>query len=561
MSVVRVAYVAGFTLAAIACFFSLRRVSRVTDPDTRRGLGALLGLSGLWGVTHVGRLLPVSPGVQITFYVAGLVVGLATIGAWLYFCSAYTGHDHHRRPWIRRTALGLYLGIISIKITNPLHEFYFTTTTTTRPFAHVVIELGTIHWIVTGLSYALAAIGFYLLYEMLSSSKSDARVLGVLVATTALPIVFYLLTLLDTGGLITIHYEPLGVAVFAVGVLYFVNEQFTAIPRFWRTQIIDGIDEAIVVTDDSGHVRDYNRRALAIFPTLQSCEGTPLSAAVPSLACAAEEGGEIITVGESGADTERYLYVTKTPLTQVDMVVGQAVVCADVTDLERQRQQLKRQNEQLDRQNEQLDAFADAITHELRNTLTIAMGYFEMIAEERPEQGIGNDEAVETIKETHERMEHIVTDLARLARRGQTIDETEECTLDSVAADAFTDVGPDELSLRNCEGVSLRADRSLLLELLSTVVRFADLNGASELAVESGESVLTVTTDGEPIPADDIEDVFAYGEAKPSAQTGMLFPTKRAIASSHGWTVDIDPTYSEGVRIEIGGVELLPATE
>ncbi|PSQ30006.1 hypothetical protein BRD16_08820 [Halobacteriales archaeon SW_6_65_46] len=34
-----------------------------------------------------------------------------------------------------------------------------------------------------------------------------------------------------------------------------------------------------------------------------------------------------------------------------------------------------------------------------------------------------------------------------------------------------------------------------------------------------------LTTDGAPIP---------YGEAKPSPETGMLFPTMRSIASSHG---------------------------
>jgi len=562
MDIVRAAYITGFALAATACFLCLRRVSRVTDPDTERGLGAIVGLSGVWGATHVGRLLPVSPRIQVAFYTAGLVVGLATIGAWLYFCSAYTGHDYHRRPWIRRIATALYLAITTLKLTNPIHGRYFDTATTTRPFARVVIELGTIHWIVTGLSYALAAIGFYLLYEMLSRSKSDVRVLGALVATTALPIGCYLIAFTDATGLLTLHYEPLGVAVFAVGVLYFVNEQFTALPRFWRAQIIDDINDAIVITDDAGDVRDYNRRAVEVFPALRGREGTPLTETVPSLACTAAQGGEIITVGEATGETERYLYVTKTPLTQADVVVGQAIVCADVTDLERQRRQLQRKNEQLDQQNEQLDAFADAITHELRNTLTIAMGYFEMIATERSERRTeSSDDPVETVERMHERMEHIVTDLARLARRGQTIDEVETCALAAIADDALDDVDPDGLALRTDDDLSLRANGSLLSELLSTVIRFADLHGASVLAIERDEAAITLTTDGAPIPATDVDDVFTYGEAKPSPETGMLFPTMRSIASSHGWTVDIDPTYRDGVRIEVGGVELLAATE
>jgi len=562
MDVVRAAYITGFALAATACLLCLRRISQVTEPDAKRGLGAILALSGVWGATHVGRLLPLSARVQVAFYTAGLVVGLATIGAWLYFCSAYTGHDYHRRPWIRRIAAVLYLGITTLKLTNSFHGFYFDTTTTTQPFAHVMIELSTIHWIVTGFSYALAAVGFYILYEMLSRSKSDVRVLGALIGATAMPIVFYLLSLTHNTGLLTLHYEPLGVAVFAVGVLYFVNEQFTALPRFWRAQIIDDINDAIVITDDTGRIRDYNRRAVEIFPALRDREGTPLTETVSSLACTAAQDGEVITVGRAGENDERYLYVTRTPLTQTDVVVGQAIVCADVTNLERQRRQLKRKNKQLDQQNEQLDAFADAITHELRNTLTIAMGYFEIIATERSERPTASsDEAVETVERMHERMEHIVTDLARLARRGQTIDEIEPCELGVIADDAFDSVDPDGLTLRNNADISLRADCSLLSELLSTVIRFADLYGASVLTVERNGTELILTTDSESIPAEEIDDVFTYGEAKPSTETGMLFPTMRSLASSHGWTVDIDPTYRAGVRIEVGDIEPLPAGE
>ena len=56
-----------------------------------------------------------------------------------------------------------------------------------------------------------------------------------------------------------------------------------------------------------------------------------------------------------------------------------------------------------------------------------------------------------------------------------------------------------------------------------------------------------------------VSNFIAYGEAMPSAETGMLFPTMEAIAGSHGWTVHIDPTYQGGVRIEIGGVETCDA--
>lgn len=561
MEAVRLAYVGGFGLAAMACFLSMRRVSRVTDPDTQRGLGVLLALGGVWAVSHIGRLLPVSPTAQVAFYLVGLVVGLATIGAWLYFASAYTGHDYHRRPLIRRTALGLYLGISLIKITNPLHGLYFDTTTTTHPFAHVVIELGTIHWVVTGLSYALASIGFYLVYEMLDDSKSDTRVLGALVATTSIPIIFYVISLMDTTGLITLHYEPLGVAVFAVGVLYVVDDQFIAVPHFWRTQIIDNIDEAVVVTDDLGHIRDFNQPANKMFPELYECEGTLLSKTLPELERVSECKNDIMAIGQND-DTARYFQVTSTSLTQVDVEVGQAIVCTDVTNVERQRRQLKRKNKQLERQNEQLDDFANAMTHELRNTLAIAEGYLEMIATERTRASTTpSDDAVCAVERAHDRMERIVTDLSRLARRGQKIDQIEKCSLSAITEATRNHVDSSGLSVRVNEDAVLRVNRALLTELYLTAARFANLNNATDLRVGIDQGVITIMTDGDPIPIETVDNVFAYGEATPSAETGMLFPTMEAIASSHGWTVDIDPTYEDGVRIEIGGVEMCAAAE
>lgn len=48
VDLVQLAYVSAFAAAALACVASLGRVERVEDPDTRRGLAALLLTSGGW---------------------------------------------------------------------------------------------------------------------------------------------------------------------------------------------------------------------------------------------------------------------------------------------------------------------------------------------------------------------------------------------------------------------------------------------------------------------------------------------------------------------------------
>ncbi|MFB6218158.1 MAG: histidine kinase, partial [Halobacteriaceae archaeon] len=110
MHPIRLGYVVVFSLTAVACFAAISRSrGRIEDPETRWGLNSLLATSGLWAAFHVGRILAPSPDLKLTFYVLGLTAGLATVGAWLYFCSAYAGESYHRQPLFRRLALGLYL--------------------------------------------------------------------------------------------------------------------------------------------------------------------------------------------------------------------------------------------------------------------------------------------------------------------------------------------------------------------------------------------------------------------------------------------------------------------
>jgi len=89
----------------------------------------------------------------------------------------------------------VYAAIVLVKITNPVHNLYFTSTFVPDPFPHLAItsrqrSLGS-----NGLSYALTAVGFYLLYELFAESQFDTRAVGALVAVTALPVIFRLVQL------------------------------------------------------------------------------------------------------------------------------------------------------------------------------------------------------------------------------------------------------------------------------------------------------------------------------------------------------------------------------
>jgi signal transduction histidine kinase len=544
----RLALVGGFALAATACVLSVGRVSTIPNADTQRGFAGLLLLSGTWAGAQVGRLLSPLLDLKIAFYMIGLVTGLASVGAWLYFCSAYTGHDYHRRPVLRQAALATYVGIVGVKLTTPVHGLYFTTSFATRPFPHLVIELEIAHWIVTGLAYALSAIGFYLLYEMFSEVHSDTRTLGALVAVTAVPAVGDVIALVDPGGLPTLNYEPLGVALFAVGVLYVVDEQFVAVPHLWRNQVIETLDDAVVMLGADGTLRDANAAAVETFPTLADATGTPFDETLPELAAALDRGENVVARSRHGRT--RYFLLDSTSLTSGSVDLGRVVVCTDITDVERQRRELRRQNDQL-------DEFAAAITHELRNTLNVVDGYLDLLTASvgGGEPSLDVETTVHRTRQSISRMDRIVGDLSTLARYGQTLDRVDACDLGNAATVAWEEAAPDGPTLDVRSTGYVAADEPRLIEFLRSAFEYAAFSGATHVTVALGADGFTITVDGASIPADRLDETFAYGEAVPSAETGMLFPTMRTLGRVHGWSVDADPTVDGGVRIEVDDVE------
>jgi signal transduction histidine kinase len=515
----------------------------LSDPDTRRGLVALLATNGLWAACIVGRLTAPGDDLKLGFYLVGLVTGLTTVGAWLYFCSAYAGESYHREPRYRWLAFGLYLAIVGVKVTNPLHGLYFDTTVTQVPFEHLVIELGFFHWTVTGLAYVLSAVGFYMLFTQFTHSRYATTRLGLVVALAGLPVGFNLLSY-TTDLLLEINYESVGVALFALGVLYVADGSFLAVRRFGREQLFDELDAAIVIVDTDGVVRDVNDAACRLFPALADGHGDPLGAVVPELGSHLPVDDARLLDTETAGETSHYV-LSKSDLTAGQTTIGQALILTDVTDVERQRRQIQRQQAQF-------DDFAEAITHELRNTLNIVRGSLEaaeMRVDEDADQEVGAN--IDTALETTDRMTSVVGDLSTLARFARAVEETEQIQVGAVAQETWNARGSEAGRLTVESDATVAADRTRLELLFERLFQFAVANGATEVVVDATDVAIVVTDDGTPLADDQVTKAFAYGEAVPSASSGMALPVVRTIAESHGWHVTVDTSYTDGVRLRI----------
>ncbi|QGA81642.1 histidine kinase N-terminal 7TM domain-containing protein [Halomicrobium sp. LC1Hm] len=526
-----------FLVAALACLGSIARARTVDDRDTRHGLIGLLLTSGLWALTYLGIIYSPTTTLKEAWYTVGLVVGFGTVFAWLYFCSAYTDRTYHETRSTQLAGLGLYAFVVGIKLTNPIHGEYFTARIVQEPFTHLAIQHGTVHWLATGLAYVLAAVGLFMLFEAFANAGYDTRSLGGLTALTALPIALDLVAF-ESTALIDIIYAPLGVAAFAVGVLFVARDRFLAV------QLTGNIPEPVVFLDEDDRIREYNDAAARLFPTLSGTRGQSVTAALPM---DQDLSGQEIVVVE-GEET-RYFLVNASPLTSVQSNICRMLVFVDVTRLERQRQELERHNEQL-------EDFSAGIRHELLNSLQVVGGQVSAAGTALEAGNVGQArETLSTASRRAREMETVVDGLSTLARHGQTVDELEPIRLDDVVADARDAARPDGVAVDVPPATTIEADRTRLHELFVNIFQFLSHNGGTDARVAIRPDGFAVETDW--VPPEELADdeLFEYSGGLTDTKTGLTLPKVRTLVRVQGWEVALERT-DEGSRIVVSGARV-----
>jgi signal transduction histidine kinase len=345
-----VGYLVAFGGAALACLALVPRSQRVDRRDVRIGLLALMITSGGWAALHVGMLIAPTLSWKTGFYEAGLTVGFGTVWAWLYFCSAYSGRSLHHSRSAQWGSLLLFGTVTVTKLTNAWHGLYFSGTLTASPFPHLEITHYPLYWGTAGLSYALAAVGFFMLFDSLRRVQLGAGLLMGLFGLTALPLAANVAGYISPV-LLDLNHEPVGVAVFAAGVLYVSTRRFEGAGRAGRH------DKPALVLSDEGRLRNCNEAAVTLFPHLDSANvfGRPLSTLLPSVTTAlsadAENGRaspptDVISIEDAGpteTSAPRYYQVTLSPFgARGD---GQLVILTDVTEQTLRRRSTARERE------------------------------------------------------------------------------------------------------------------------------------------------------------------------------------------------------------------------
>jgi len=209
---------------------------------------------------------------------------------------------------------------------------------------------------------------------------------------------------------------------------------------------------------------------------------------------------------------------------------------------------------ELQRQNERLDEFASVVAHDLRNPLSVAIGFLEVVEE------TGDLQYVDRIESAHDRMERLIGDLLTLARGETTISETEEINLETVTTEAWGYVDTAEATLTVDDTVSTVAgDGSRLAQLFENLFRNAIEHGGSGVEVRVGlldaGDGFYVEDDGRGIQPEKRDEVFDHGVTSREGGTGFGLSIVADIAKAHGWTVRVTDSSEGGARFEFTAAE------
>jgi two-component system, OmpR family, sensor kinase len=217
----------------------------------------------------------------------------------------------------------------------------------------------------------------------------------------------------------------------------------------------------------------------------------------------------------------------------------------------------------------QREFVADA-SHELRTPLTSVLANLELLQASLDGRNGDEDRAmVGSALRSSRRMSRLVADLLLLARADAgRIGKHRPCDLAEIAGNAAVEMAPvlgeRELEIDNEHSLPVRGNpdelHRLVLNLLDNAARHTPPGAKIELHVGEvgGEALIEVVDDGPGIPAPiraQLFDRFVRGEGPADTAvgpgSGLGLAIVRAVASSHGGTVEVAESASGGALFRV----------
>lgn len=215
----------------------------------------------------------------------------------------------------------------------------------------------------------------------------------------------------------------------------------------------------------------------------------------------------------------------------------------------------------------QLDQFASTVSHDLRNPLNVAQLRLDI------ERRIRDSKHLTVAARSLDRMEELISDVLSLARQAQTVTETEQLSLRTIATRSWDVVRTDDASLAVAGDYEFQGDRRRAQQLFENLFRNAVEHGSTGNRSETDDSVehaggdVSVTVgplpsgdgfyiedDGPGIPAEKRDRIFDAGYTTGEDGIGLGLAIVSGVVVAHDWEITVTESESGGARFEVTSV-------
>lgn len=210
----------------------------------------------------------------------------------------------------------------------------------------------------------------------------------------------------------------------------------------------------------------------------------------------------------------------------------------------------KQRAEELRRRNQILESFANTVSHDFRNPLSVAQGRLELAKE------TGDFTHLEEVAMAHNRMRYLIDDLLELARQDDL--ELVTVSLRECATQAWETVSAEQTTLVVKEDLQFEAYKSQLRRLFENLYWNAvDHGEATEIRVGmiAGDGFY-VEDNGSGIPSEAREEIFSRGYTTSEEGTGYGLHIVESLVEMHDWTISVREGMDSGARFEIREIPL-----
>jgi signal transduction histidine kinase len=501
--------VLGSLSAALGSVYLLSRLYPLRDRPGARWFLLVIAIQTVMCAAYAaGPALPTGMG-GLRWLLEVLTVGmLFWLGVpFLGFALAYTGCGDALDSWWFRLLVGLEVLTALVLVTNPYHGLFWSDFQVRAVFGATgaVYDFGPWAFVGAALNTATVGAGTMLLSETVLSYGPLYRREAFAVGASALPPAFGVVVwLLRIGPDAALNLTPvLFLPHVALDTYAFVgNDMFEYLPATRRAaeqSAIDALGTPVVVLDERGRIVDANDAAGTLFPGGTGTARTRHVADALDAEVDPEGGPQRLSLSRGGRTREFRI----TPARLEDSGgghVGYTLVFQDVTEAVRREQRLSVLNR--------------VLRHNLRNDLSVAMGYVEVSA------GRVEDEAV---REMLESAEEALDDLVTTGEKARLVEETvrragadpEPVAPEELVGETVATVGGDypaaAVAVDRTEPVTVMTNRALLAAVLEELVENACKHGGPDPSVtvslhrDGDVTAATVTDTGPGIPGQELE--------------------------------------------------------